>query len=118
VNQDPSFHRRELAEVEYHYRQPVIGHQRSVRYQSLLVVSGSLHGSQNVFEVPPNTPSLWTARLGQPHRCENHQPFRRPPFHKRRCRTDSGSARVLRDREELRDWLAGIVCIALDDAIK
>jgi hypothetical protein len=83
-----------------------------------LVVSTALHGSQDLFEVPPYTPALWAGGLGQPHRRENHQPLCRTPFHERYPWSQSGSARVLRDREEQGVCLTGIVSIALDDAIK
>ena len=118
VHQDPALQGRELAKVNHRQREPLIGHQRSVCRQCLLVVSIALHGSQDIFEVPPYTPSLCAFSLGQPHRFKSHQPLRRPPFRKRHPRTLSGSARVLRDCKEPGVWLTSIIGIALDTAIK
>jgi hypothetical protein len=118
MHQDPAFQCGETAKVEHRQREPLIGHQCSVCNQCLLVVSTALHGSQDILEVPPYTPALWTRGLGQPHRFKNHQPLRRTPFRKRYPWTQSGSARVFCDHEEWGVWLAGIVGIALDNAIK
>jgi hypothetical protein len=89
-----------------------------MRYQSLLVISTALHGSQNIFEVSSDAPALRAGGLGEPHRFENHQPLSRTPFCKRYPWPQACSAWVLRDREKWGRWLAAIVGIALDNAIK
>jgi hypothetical protein len=86
--------------------------------QSLLTVSAALHGSENVHEVPPYTPTLRAGGLGQSHGFEDHQPLGGAPLNQRCAWAESGAAWVLVDRQERGFSVFGFVSIPLDNAVE
>jgi hypothetical protein len=97
-------------------REPLIGHQGSVRCQRLLTVTTALHGSEEILEVAADPPEVRAGVLGQAHRLEHQQSFCHVLFLE--LRIAFALTRVQSNREKWRSAIRRLRSIALDSAVE
>jgi hypothetical protein len=67
VNQYPTLDRSEFIWIENLNWQSIIRDGNAVRRQSFLPICGTLHGSQDLFEIASHAPHVRSSRLGESH---------------------------------------------------